>query len=318
MPRSGDYAYSPLGGGGGASRGGHPVPQAPPVDFASDGKSATPVLISPIAPLSPVSPITPIDMNRGKSRYDRFLDQYFLTPTSERPQTKIAHHASVAVGVIASAAILGYAMIEEYDKDAKFQWLAQVIKPIPAVFLGVLAWIYSVGSEKTWRVLFTAAFFFCGLGDCLLQNKNPGWFSYGLAAFLVGHILFTVSFSYKCMKPELFKFLPFLIIAGCALRVILATCDAEYRAPIVAYVFVETVAAWRAVARVHAVRGERSTAQWLAVLGMVLFIVSDCFLAINKFTVPIPYSAWLILPTYWGGLACLAKSARRLKVAYLS
>ena len=43
------------------------------------------------APLSPVSPITPIDMNRGKSRYDRFLDQYFLTPTSERPQTKIAH-----------------------------------------------------------------------------------------------------------------------------------------------------------------------------------------------------------------------------------
>ncbi len=243
------------------------------------------------------------------------LDEYFLTPTSERPQTTRAHRASVAVGVLASIAVAAYALLEEYDNSLR--WLIMAVKPVPAVCLGSLAWIYSVDSKRTWRILFTLAFMFCGLGDFLLEGGED-WFSYGLASFLIAHILFTVSFCYNCMKLELFKFLPFLILAGCALRVILASCDEKYRAPVVVYVLVETIASWRAVARVHAVRGERSTAQWLGVLGMILFLVSDCFLAINKFTVPIPYAEWLILPTYWGGLACLAKSARRLKVAYIN
>jgi uncharacterized membrane protein YhhN len=37
-----------------------------------------------------------------------------------------------------------------------------------------------------------------------------------------------------------------------------------------------------------------------AVLGAVLFIISDSFIAINKFINPIPYESYWIMSTYYG------------------
>lgn len=237
-----------------------------------------------------------------------------FSPTSERPQTLRAHRVCVTLGVVACFAGLGYCLLQEF---AEYNGLKMAAKPIPALFMGLISWVYSVDSEKTWRVIFLSAFVMCALGDFLLQNEAEDWFMYGLGAFFVAHALFLASFSYKMAKLELLKLAPFLIFAACGLRVILAYAKSNHGA-IVCYVFIEALAGWRAVARVHNVSGERSTAQWLGVVGMTLFMISDCFLAINRFVVHIPFSSWLILPTYWGALACLTKSARRLKMAYVN
>ena len=58
----------------------------------------------------------------------------------------------------------------------------------------------------------------------------------------------------------------------------------------------------------NVVQGDDS-GRW-ALVGAVVFAISDSLLAINRFIDPFVGAAYLVMVTYWGGQLCLALSTR--------
>jgi uncharacterized membrane protein YhhN len=59
---------------------------------------------------------------------------------------------------------------------------------------------------------------------------------------------------------------------------------------------------WRATA------ASLETGRWDAMIGAVLFGLSDSLIALDRFRAPVPGARWLIMASYWAGQFCIARS----------
>ena len=64
---------------------------------------------------------------------------------------------------------------------------------------------------------------------------------------------------------------------------------------------------WSACRRLGSIRSLRSS-QRIAVLGAVLFVISDSIIGIDKFRAPVPSAKLAIMVTYYSAQYCLARS----------
>ncbi len=150
--------------------------------------------------------------------------------------------------------------------------------------------------------LLVIAILFCWAGDVLLMftEHNELFFLLGLAAFLIGHIFYMLTFNKMADKNSigkplqpLFYLLPMLFAAS--LLIVLFPNLGEMKVPVIAYAIVISfmcVAAMR--------RWQRTDIpSFVTVLtGAVLFIFSDALIAINKFHTPFNAASLLIMITY--------------------
>lgn len=150
--------------------------------------------------------------------------------------------------------------------------------------------------------LLVIAILFCWAGDVLLMftENNELFFLLGLAAFLIGHIFYMLTFNKMADKNSigkplqpLFYLIPLLFAAS--LLIVLFPNLGEMKVPVIAYAIVISfmcVAAMR--------RWQRTdTPSFVTVLtGAVLFIFSDALIAINKFHTPFNAASLLIMITY--------------------
>lgn len=147
----------------------------------------------------------------------------------------------------------------------------------------------------------------CLFGDVLLLYD--AYFVYGLAAFLVGHLCFSLSFiglrGFHGHWPS------FLMIfgVGIALFLWLAPDLGDFRVPVALYVLVICFMAWQGMGLF--LREPIRAFAWIA-LGVLLFMVSDSLIAISKFKAPFLFSGPLILGTYWLSLGLLSQAVCRL------
>ncbi len=150
--------------------------------------------------------------------------------------------------------------------------------------------------------LILGALLFSWAGDVLLllENNDPKFFMYGLAAFLLAHVFYILFFA-RVRSLEKIRFNPLTLLAFAyyaALVIVLDPYLGDLRWPVRVYGLVITLMLITALQMPRITR-RKAGVQMLA--GALLFVVSDSLLAFNKFYHSFTASGILVMLTY--GLA---------------
>ncbi|MFL0583161.1 lysoplasmalogenase [Solibacillus silvestris] len=168
--------------------------------------------------------------------------------------------------------------------------LKMVFKLLPMIFLLVLAFLTKVHVKSPYYWLISIGLIFCAVGDYTLQ-----WFIIGLSFFLVGHIFYIFAFRSTNQKNTPLYVKIFLALYGAVMMFwiagsLLQKGDTVLAVAVIAYILVILTMGWTSF----------RTGSKFAVIGAILFIMSDSVLAINRFMFDVPYSHILIMSTYYG------------------
>lgn len=176
--------------------------------------------------------------------------------------------------------------------------LRTVVKTCAVAALAVLAYLDG-GS-----VLLAVALSLCALGDAFLAGDPKRWLPFGLAAFLVGHLVYIPLFLEREGAPPAW-FAPAAvgvgIVAGLMQRALWSSLG-KLKIPVVAYVLAivgMVVASFLLPARV-----------WPTTAGALAFMASDAILSFDLFRnaklLGSPrLTAWAVWFLYWGGQAAI-------------
>jgi uncharacterized membrane protein YhhN len=207
---------------------------------------------------------------------------------------------ATALGCLVTAA--GFAIGDWGAKLRRIAWLEYVCKPATLAALIALAVtvvpMHDAGTRRAWFVAALA----CSLaGDVLLMLPIDAFIA-GLAAFLVGHVLYVVGF--WSHGPGAVMFAVVLVAVLVALspvagRILKALRDQrELAAPVALYMAVIAVMAASAFASGDVYAG----------VGAALFVISDAMIAWNRFVRPFAAAEVGIMVTYHLGQAGLVLS----------
>lgn len=172
------------------------------------------------------------------------------------------------------------------------------MKVIPMALIIVLAFQTKTllpGVYKKW-ILF-------GLAVCMIADAVIYWFLPGLITFFIGHILYIVAFQHIWQRQIPKWVAALLLLYGVFMAIWLVGAQIKNNETILAfailaYIIVILIMGWHAMA----------TRLPLAIIGALLFIISDSFLAIDRFIEPLPYRDALVMITYYTAQLFIAKS----------
>lgn len=175
-----------------------------------------------------------------------------------------------------------------------FPVLAMITKPLLVLYLIGLLWL----DRRSFRGhgLLLGALVFSWIGDLLLMKQGGGFFMFGLGAFLVAH-LFYIRVFVKGATFKAIRLLPFVAYIALLLGgPLYGKLPGDLQIPVYVYVTVISVMGFAASLRASQLPGYE-----LVLVGAVLFILSDSFIALNKFAGGVLMSGFWVMLTY--GLA---------------
>ena len=185
------------------------------------------------------------------------------------------------------------------DKDKRLEYLC---KPLTMVLLIAVALAIEPDSEAA-RTWFVVALIFSLAGDVFLMLQGRDLFILGLAAFFLAHLAYVFGFVAGGLEPG--RVVGGLVVAAAAVglvgtRIVKAVHEKEpdLAVPVIAYMGV--ISAMLVVAT-----GSGSGA---ALLGGVLFYVSDALIGWTRFVTPIAKAPLVIIVTYHIAQICLVAS----------
>ena len=183
-----------------------------------------------------------------------------------------------------------------YFSEQNWRWLTKPLL-IPVLLLWFLLETKSKSSVgKKWIIF---ALIFSWAGDVLLMLDHAGsqFFILGLSAFLTAHVFYCLYFNKRAKStPALFRLLVALF-AGILLYILYPHLGTMLW-PVILYTAIISTMLLLAIGA-HNSRRTRSTQ--LMAIGAFFFVISDSFLAINKFHTPFVLSGLAVMSTY--GLA---------------
>src|SRR5262245_42711577 len=146
------------------------------------------------------------------------------------------------------------------------------------------------------NVILGMALVFSSLGDALLDLDPERLFTSGLLAFLVAHFIYILLFVRNWVRPLRPKgwqlaLQAAVLIYSMLLSHWLSPSLGEIAGPVMLYICVITVMAASAILAVF-------SKPWVY-SGVILFLVSDSILAVNKFKSPVPLRGYLVWATYY-------------------
>lgn len=172
----------------------------------------------------------------------------------------------------------------------------------PLLIPALAAWLYFSKKKSANKNLLLSGLFFSFAGDVLLlfESRYPTAFIFGLAAFLITHILYILFFlKHKPVEVSLLKKQPLtgmLVVAyGVSLVWLLFPGLGELKLPVVVYA---AAICTMLLCSLHIFLKVNAPANIFYVLGALLFVLSDSILALNKFYEPIIAANALIMATY--------------------
>lgn len=185
---------------------------------------------------------------------------------------------------------LGFAIYYVFFFQTIDSSMKMVFKLLPMLLLILLAFTSKVQPKAPFYWLICIGLIFCAIGDYTLQ-----WFIIGLSFFLIGHIFYIFAFrSTNEAKPPLYAKIIFAIYGAFMLIWIAGSLfqkgETILAIAVVAYIIVIMTMGWNSF----------RTGSRYAIIGAILFILSDSILATNRFMFDIPYSHQLIMLTYYG------------------
>jgi len=179
------------------------------------------------------------------------------------------------------------------------------LKSIPLVCL--IAWVLLTARDR-YASLILAGLIFSLAGDVLLEISDD-LFVPGLIAFLVGHLCYIGAFVSAVRDLKWLRVVPFVVWVIIAYMILLPNLK-DMAVPVAAYVIVIGAMMWRASACVGA-GGRISLDQLAALIGAILFGLSDTLLALNKFNALSIGPSFTVIVLYWLGQLGIALSVKR-------
>ncbi len=182
--------------------------------------------------------------------------------------------------------------------------LMYVFKPLTIGLIILLAWLTGGEQPDRYFWLIFAGLLFSAAGDVFLMLPKDR-FVPGLLSFLTAHLLYIVAFSTPAgffAAPLLA--LPYLLGAG-ALLLVLLPKTGTLALPVIVYSTALATMGWQAASRWQELQNDAS---FYAMLGAILFLVSDSVLAINRFAKPFRSAEVILLSTYFAAQTLIALS----------
>jgi uncharacterized membrane protein YhhN len=195
------------------------------------------------------------------------------------------------------------AMVSVFCQLNQLDGLFFVFKPLTTILIIATLLIWGNRRVPRYFVTLLLALVACLLGDIFLLKDD--YFVYGLAAFLLGHLLFCYAF--VSLGGFKFYLTPLFILATVALLYYLYLLPAlgSFAVPVAIYNTVIVLMAWQGV---NLFISNKSYFTGCIAIAAVLFMISDSVIAIDKFIVPFNWSSAIILPLYWLSISMLSYS----------
>jgi len=144
------------------------------------------------------------------------------------------------------------------------------------------------------RWAFSAAIVASGTGDVLLNLPIEQSFLFGLSAFFIAQLIYAISFFRFKAHAKLSNKQWFLIMAvtgySAAMAFYILPSTGELLIPVSAYLLVITLMGISAIS---------SNLNAKVTLGALTFVASDSILSLSIFKTPLPFSAQLVMLTYY-------------------
>lgn len=195
--------------------------------------------------------------------------------------------------IIASLVFLLVAITDVYAVVVQNKNLEIIFKPLLMTIL-VIVYLLSVKKVNFWLV---SALFFSFWGDVFLLDKT-NYFVFGLASFLIAHIMY-VKMTSQFLKKQLFTkviraAIIFITLFAGVLFLIKDNLG-EMLVPVIVYGI--AISAFGTCALLNYQQDKTIANLWL-LLGAILFIASDSLIALNNFYQPTHLFNVLIIVLY--------------------
>ncbi|MGH8480936.1 MAG: lysoplasmalogenase [Nevskiaceae bacterium] len=213
----------------------------------------------------------------------------------------------ITIALTAAAAVSAAAAIAA-DWEERRHRAFFVLKPLTTLLIIAVAASLSREGPYAQAVLVALALSLCGdvflmFGDGARADNRA--FVAGLASFLLAHLAFVWAFAQGLRAPELPGWLAAVVFYAAGLLFVLLPRAGALKLPVLAYCLVLGAMVFAAAAR-HASFHDADSLR--AVLGALLFLLSDSLLGVRRFVRRYRGAQALILSTYWGAIGLIAWS----------
>lgn len=203
-----------------------------------------------------------------------------------------------------TALIIITAMIHIWGEYNGPDLLIYIFKPLTTSLIITLAALANHPIPKRYKIAVLIGLIFSLGGDVLLMLPYD-LFIFGLVSFLIAHLIYIYAFTKG--HPWRLAWLPALLALayGIGIYWILAPGLGDMSIPVAVYVLVILTMAYTAWNQWNQ---ERNHWALLALIGALVFVLSDSILAFNKFYLPFTAARGLTLTTYFTAQWLLARS----------
>jgi uncharacterized membrane protein YhhN len=179
-----------------------------------------------------------------------------------------------------------------------------LFKPLTVVFIILIALQPKHPTSQFYRYAIIGGLLFSLAGDIFLMLPTDR-FIQGLVSFLIAHLFYITAFMYESGRAlSALDLIPFLIYGGLMLRVLWPHLG-KMKTPVIVYMLAILTMGWAAASRRLLTEQEGSL---LAMIGAILFIISDSALAVDRFKGRFRGAQALILSTYFAAQWLIALS----------
>lgn len=183
-----------------------------------------------------------------------------------------------------------------------------IFKPLTTGLILLVALLAPEPVSSSYQFLIVAGLLFSLAGDVFLMLPQDRFLA-GLVSFLIAHLFYIAAFASEAgFLPAPLAALP-LVLYGLLITGILWPHLGKMKGPATIYMLVILVMAWQAAGRWLEIG---STSALLAMVGALLFVVSDSTLALNRFRRPFPSAQAIVLGTYYAAQWLIAVSVGNL------
>ncbi|MFD0590333.1 lysoplasmalogenase [Paenibacillus sp. GCM10027627] len=209
----------------------------------------------------------------------------------------------IGIGLIIATGLIHLATLS-VDSEP-LHW---VFKLLPMVLIITLA-VQSAPAESkrpgAYKGLIVTGLLFSIAGDAFLLLPDEQWFTFGLGAFLIGHLFYIAAMATR-LRGTMAGWISVLPIGVYSFVLGSKFYDSLHAEggesglwiPVLVYILAIAIMCWTAV-----LSGNR-----YAAIGAILFVASDSILAWNKFVSDVPASGILIMSTYFAAQLFIAGS----------
>ena len=178
-----------------------------------------------------------------------------------------------------------------------------ILKPLTTILIIILAYTLDPTYSILYKNLLIIGLIFSLMGDIFLMSER--FFLPGLISFLCTHLLYIGVFHVETVTTHMAWIGIPLIIIGVGFYKFLFSHLEKLKIPVFIYLSVIVLMGWQAI-QLNAYWGTTSTL--FAMVGSILFMVSDASLALNRFVKPLPHVQLVVLGTYYVAQWCIANS----------